>query len=42
MAQVIIRHIGICVADIERSSRFYVGALGFEAVMPITEMSARQ
>ncbi|MBK6737996.1 MAG: VOC family protein [Haliea sp.] len=29
VTNVTIRHIGICVADIERSSRFYTGALGF-------------
>jgi predicted enzyme related to lactoylglutathione lyase len=40
MAQVIIRHFGICVADIELSSRFYTGALGFEALMPVTEIGA--
>jgi catechol 2,3-dioxygenase-like lactoylglutathione lyase family enzyme len=40
MATVIIRHIGICTADIERSSRFYTGALGFEALMPVTEIGA--
>jgi lactoylglutathione lyase len=38
MAQVTIRHFGICVADIERSARFYIGALGFEALMPVTEI----
>ena len=40
MATVTIRHFGICVADIERSSRFYTGALGFEALMPVTEIGA--
>lgn len=40
MASVTIRHIGICVADIEQSSRFYTGALGFEALMPVTEIGA--
>ena len=40
MTKVTIRHIGICVADIERSSRFYTGALGFEALMPMTEIGA--
>ena len=40
MANVTIRHIGICVADIERSSRFYMGALGFTAVMQVTEIGA--
>ncbi len=35
-----IRHIGICVADIERSSRFYTGALGFEPLMGVTEIGA--
>jgi len=35
-----IRHFGICVADIERASRFYTGALGFEALMGITEIGA--
>jgi predicted enzyme related to lactoylglutathione lyase len=40
MAAVSIRHIGICVADIERSSRFYTGALGFEALMGVTEVGA--
>jgi predicted enzyme related to lactoylglutathione lyase len=40
MTAVSIRHIGICVADIECSSRFYIGALGFEALMPVTEIGA--
>jgi len=40
MAAVSIRHVGICVADIERSSRFYTGALGFEALMGVTEIGA--
>jgi predicted enzyme related to lactoylglutathione lyase len=40
MAQVTIRHIGICTADIERASRFYTGALGFEALMDIAEIGA--
>ncbi|HEY6131266.1 MAG TPA: VOC family protein [Halioglobus sp.] len=40
MATVIIRHIGICTSDIERSSRFYTGALGFEALMGVTEIGA--
>ena len=38
--KVTIRHIGICTADIERASRFYTGALGFEALMDITEIGA--
>jgi catechol 2,3-dioxygenase-like lactoylglutathione lyase family enzyme len=40
LATVSIRHVGICVADIERSSRFYTGALGFEALMKVTEIGA--
>ena len=40
MAAVSIRHVGICVADIERSFRFYTGALGFEALMGVTEVGA--
>ena len=40
MAQAIIRHFGICVADIEHSARFYIGALGFEPLMPVTEIGA--
>lgn len=40
MANLTIRHIGICVADIERSSRFYTQALGFQALMPVTEIGA--
>ena len=35
-----IRHIGICVGDIGCSSRFYTGALGFEALMEVTEVGA--
>ncbi len=37
---VTIRHIGICTSDIERSSRFYTGALGFQALMGVTEIGA--
>lgn len=40
MATVTLRHFGICVADIERSSRFYTGALGFEALMQVTAIGA--
>jgi catechol 2,3-dioxygenase-like lactoylglutathione lyase family enzyme len=40
MATVTFRHIGICTSDIERSSRFYTGALGFEALMEVTQMGA--
>ncbi len=40
MSSVAIRHIGLCVADIEASSRFYREGLGFELLMKITEMSA--
>jgi predicted enzyme related to lactoylglutathione lyase len=40
MAAVIIRHIGICVEDIACSSRFYTGALGFEALMEVMEVGA--
>ncbi len=40
MAAVSIRHVGICVADIARSSRFYTGALGFEALMEVMEVGA--
>jgi len=29
----ILRHVAICTADIERSSRFYIEALGFEPLM---------
>lgn len=40
MTTVSIRHIGICVADIERASRFYTRALGFEVLMAVTEIGA--
>jgi len=38
MAKVAIRHFGICTADIERASRFYTGALGFEPLIDIMEI----
>ncbi len=40
MHAIAIRHFGICVADIELSSRFYREGLGFEPVMDITEIGA--
>ncbi len=40
MANAMIRHFGICTADIERSSKFYVDALGFEPLMDVTEIGA--
>ncbi len=36
----IIRHIGICTADIERASRFYQQALGFQPLADIIEIGA--
>lgn len=38
MANVTIRHVGICTADIERAAKFYTGALGFEPLMEIAEI----
>jgi predicted enzyme related to lactoylglutathione lyase len=35
-----IRHIGLCTADIERASRFYQEALGFEPLVDIVEIGA--
>lgn len=40
MASVSIKHIGICCDDIHLSSRFYREALGFEELMPVTEIGA--
>jgi len=40
MAKVTLRHFGICTGDIERASKFYTGALGFEPLMDVTEMGA--
>ncbi len=40
MASARIRHIGICVTDLERSSTFYREALGFEPLMDPTEVGA--
>ncbi len=36
----IIRHIGLCTADIERASRFYREALGFQPLADIFEIGA--
>lgn len=36
----LLRHIGICTADIARSSNFYIGALDFEPLMDITRIGA--
>ncbi len=38
MATATVRHIGICTSDVERSARFYSGALGFEPLMDVTEV----
>ncbi len=40
MANVTIRHLGICVADIDASSRFYREGLGFEPLIDISEIGA--
>ena len=36
----VIRHIGICTADIERASKFYQQALGFQPLADIMEIGA--
>lgn len=40
MANITIRHFGICTADIQRSSMFYINALGFEPLMDVTEIGS--
>lgn len=40
MPKATVRHIGICTSDVERSARFYTGALGFEPLMDVTEVGA--
>ncbi|NND66070.1 MAG: VOC family protein [Halioglobus sp.] len=40
MSSVAIRHIGLCVADIDASSHFYREGLGFEPLMEISEIGA--
>lgn len=37
-ANVMVSHIGICTSDLERSTRFYTGALGFELAHSIEEV----
>ncbi len=39
-ATAIIRHIGLCTGDIERASRFYQEALGFQPLSDIIEIGA--
>jgi len=39
-ASAVIRHIGLCTADIERASQFYQQALGFQPLMDIMEIGA--